>query len=188
MRYKTKNVPWVIGNWIIATYTFSFFSVMLFLIKIHSSDVKQKSTDRQHASHIALVIKVKVKPETYVTHEQMISFETSDRSCQWKNSHVNHETESAVLWKSWIWRLFCSYVDVLHSSFNNNVKISFFFKFTFLSHRFHNEGNHQFIYRIPTRFLTMGLLFTRLWSLFTNEGMWWILRHCVFSWYNFHCK
>lgn len=38
-----------------------------------------------------------------------------------------------------------------------------------MSHRFHNEGNHQFIYRIPTRFLTMGLLFTRLWSLFTNE-------------------
>lgn len=64
----------------------------------------------------------------------------------------------------------------------------FFFKFTFLSHRFHNEGNHQFIYRTPTRFLTMGLLFTRLWSLFTNEGMWWILRHCVFSWYHFYCK
>lgn len=127
MRYKTKNVPWVIGNWIIATYTFSFFSVMLSLIKIHSSDVKQKSTDRQHASHIALVIKVKVKPEIYVTHEQMISFETSDRSCQWKNSHVNHETESAVLWKSWIWRLFCSYFDVLHSLFNDNVKISCFF-------------------------------------------------------------
>lgn len=57
-----------------------------------------------------------------------------------------------------------------------------------MSHRFHNEGNHQFIYRIPTRFLTMGLLFTRLWSLFTNEGMWWILRHCVFSWYHFYCK
>lgn len=57
-----------------------------------------------------------------------------------------------------------------------------------MSHRFHNEGNHQFIYRIPTRFLTMGLLFTRLWSLFTNEGMWWILRHRVFSWYHFYCK
>lgn len=89
---------------------------MLFLMKIHSSNVKQQSTDSQHAtanSHIALVLKVKMKPETYYTHEQMISFETSDRSCQWKNSHVNHETESAVLWKSWIWRLFCSYVNVL---------------------------------------------------------------------------
>lgn len=115
----------------------------------------------------------------------MISFETSDRSCQWKNSHVNHETESAVLWKSWIWRLFCSYVDVLHSSFNNNVKISyFFFNLRFLSHRFQNEGNHQFIYRTPTRFLTMGLLFTRLWSLFTNEGMWRIFRYYFFSWYH----
>lgn len=121
VRHESKYVPRLIGNWIIATYTFSLFSVMLFLMKIHSSDVKQVH------SHIALVIKVKVKPEIYVTHEQMISFETSDRSCQWKNSHVNHETESAVLWKSWSWRLFCSYVDVLHSSFNNNVKISCFF-------------------------------------------------------------
>lgn len=128
VRHKTKYVPLMISNWIIETYTFSFFSVMLFLMKIHSSNVKQQSTDSQHAT-VALrwVLKVKMKPETCVTHEQMISFETSDRSCQWKNSHVNHETESAVLWKSWIWRLFCSYVNVLYSSFNNNVKISYYF-------------------------------------------------------------
>lgn len=89
VRHKTKYVPLMISNWIIETYTFSFFSVMLFLMKIHSSNVKQQSTDSQHAT-VALrwVLKVKMKPETCVTHEQMISLKlpigrVSERILMW---------------------------------------------------------------------------------------------------------